>query len=233
MAETYRFAVLGPFPVPIKKDRSQRRIDFSRATQDVFALAEDQAKQKLDVTDIRKAVGCYVFALKPSGGKVIWPYYVGQSCQQDLATRLFQLSDKPEKYNAILGEYKRAAAYMYLLPLLTPSGRLARVGTNQNRIDHAEYALIGMALRVNYSLWNIKHRVAIESFSIDGTPQSERRRDTAPASSFRRMLGFADRPRSSGRATGELEPGPQNTEDLPLELPDIEDSGGEFGKMGV
>lgn len=73
-----------------------------------------------------------------------------------------------------------------------------------------------MALRVNYSLWNVKHRVAMEAFSIDGTPQSGRR-DTTPALSLRRMFGFANNPRASGRTLGELEPTPQEAGDLPAE----------------
>ncbi len=223
MSDIYRFAVLGPFPIPLKRYRRRRVVDFELATEQVFEAAEEQARQKLGVSDVHNAIGCYVFALKPSGGKVVWPYYVGQACRQTIAKRLFQKSDKPKKYNDILREYSRATSYVYLLPLLTPSGKFARIGTNQNRIDNAEYALIGMALRVNYSLWNIKHRVALESFSIDGTPQAWRR-DTGPALSFRRMLGFAKHPKVSGRAIGELEPEQQDVADLlePETAPDLE-----------
>ena len=216
MSTGYRFAVLGPFRTPTTKRRGKRVIDFAQATDTVFRDAETQAVQKLGVSDIRGAVGCYVFALKPSGGQVIWPYYVGQSCRQTLSRRVFQQTDKPKTYNAILGEYERAIPYLYLLPLLTPRGKLARVGTNQGKIDDAEQALIGMALRVNYSLWNIKHRAAIEAFSIDGTPTSGRR-DTHPALTFRRMLGFAERPKTSGRSIGELQPSIQDVEDLNLD----------------
>ena len=215
MSDSYRFAALGPFAVPLKKYRNRRVVDFERAAETVFAAATTQAYKKLGISDVKRAVGCYVFALSPSGGQVIYPYYVGQSCRQTLATRLFQKSDKPKKYNDILKEYTKAKAYVYLLPLLTPAGNLARLRSNRKRIDQAEYALIGMALRVNYSLWNVKHRVGMESFSIDGTPESERR-DTDPAKSFRRMLGFSKPPVASGRATGEITPEPQAVDDLSL-----------------
>lgn len=223
MSEPYRFATLGPFLVPRKKGVDGREIDFSCATAQVFDAAEDQANRKLEISDIRNAIGCYVFALKPPGGQVIWPYYVGQACKQTLAKRLFQRSDKPKKYNEILQEYNRAAAYVYLLPLITPSGRLAKLGTNQRFMDQAEFALIGMALRVNRNLWNVKHRSGMESFGIDGTPQSTRRRDTDAALSFRRMLGFATRPKSIGRVPGELEPIPQDVADLPAEQSSTEE----------
>jgi hypothetical protein len=211
MSDNYRFAVIGPFQVPTKRFRGRRIVDFEIATSSVFDAAERQAEQKLRVSNIRSAVGCYVFALKPSGGQVIWPYYVGQSRLQTLSQRVFQLGDKPKTYNAILREYERATPYVYLLPLMTPKHKLARIRSNQPRIDEAEYSLIGMALRANYSLWNIKHRSGMEAFSIDGTPQAWRR-DTAPAASFRRMLGFVKRPKV--RATGEIEPAPQDVEDL-------------------
>ena len=220
MGENYRFAVLGPFPVPLKRHRRRRVVDFDRATEHVFDLAEEQAHRKLHLRGIDEAIGCYVFALKPSGGQVIWPYYVGQSCRQTLHKRLFQLKDKPETYNGILREYERAIAYVYLLPLLTPGGKFAKLGSNQTRINNAEHALIGMALRVNYSLWNIKHRVAMEAYTIDGTPPAGRR-DTDPAASFRRMLGFSSKPKASGRVAGEMEPEEQTSDTLPPEPPII------------
>lgn len=221
MSDNYRFAVLGPFAVPLKRFRRRRVVDFDSATLSVFEAADEQGRNKLSISGIGQAIGCYVFALKPSGGQVIWPYYVGQACRQSLQTRLFQLSDKPRTYNAILREYERAAAYVYLLPLLTPAGRLARLSSNQARIDHAEHSLIGMALRVNYSLWNVKHRAAMEAYTIDGTPQSGRR-DTVPASSFRHMLGFSHKPKSSGRAPGEIAPDSQPIGALPAEPPVVE-----------
>ena len=78
-----------------------------------------------------------------------------------------------------------------------------------------------MALRVNYRLWNNKHRAAIEAYTIDGTPVS-RRKDTNAAKSFRHMLGFATKPKLSGRAVGELEPNEQPEDLLPDEDPVVE-----------
>jgi hypothetical protein len=211
MADPYRFATLGPFPVPLKWYRKRRQVDFSMADTLVFQAAEQQSKSKLQLSGINKAIGCYVFALKPPGGQIIWPYYVGQSCRQTLGKRVFQKSDKIAKYNAILKEYRTPLAFVYLLPLVTPGGNFARLGTNQKTIDLAEQSLIDMALRVNYSLWNIKHRK--EGFTIDGTPLTDKR-DTKPAASFRRLLGFANYDRPDRREKGEIQPAPQSTEDL-------------------
>lgn len=208
MTNPYRFAALGPFVVPTKVRYRRREIDFDLARDAVFDQAAKQAQRKLGIANIADAVGCYIFALKPSGGQTVWPYYVGQACRQTLYTRLFQASDKPKKYNEIMGEYRKARAYVYLFPLLTGAGNLAKLGANQKIINSAEFSLIGMALQVNYSLWNVKHRVGMERFTIDGTPQSARR-DTVPAKSVRHLLGFSNPPKVTGNVTGQVLPDEQ------------------------
>jgi hypothetical protein len=185
----YRFAVMGPYRVPFSK-KGKRRIDCLEARDVVFEEAEEHAR-KLNI-DIYKAIGCYIFGLCPSGGPKEWPYYVGQSCEQTLYGRVFQKGDKTNTYNAIVKQYQRAWPFVYLLPLLTPEGRVAQRRSNQRIIDHAEHMLIGMALNANFDLWNIKHRVVLDSFSIDGTPQAARR-DTKAAKQFRRMLDLHGR----------------------------------------
>lgn len=110
MADPYRFAALGPFVVPAKLRYKKRVVDFDHARDAVFEQANEQARKKLGIANIEDAVGCYIFALKPSGGKTVWPYYVGQACRQTLHRRLFQKSDKPRKYNEIMKEYRKARA---------------------------------------------------------------------------------------------------------------------------
>jgi hypothetical protein len=211
MSDSYRFAALGPFVVPLKKYRKYRLIDFS-AVGKVFEEAEVESKKRLGIPGVTEAIGCYILALKPVGGQVIWPYYVGQTCGQTLGKRVFQKQDKVAKYGEIMKEYKKATAYIYLIPLIAPSGkRFARKGTNSNRIDKAEQALISMALRVNYFLWNIQHRN--ESFTIDGTPLSGRR-DTKAALSMRRMLGFVDYIRPERKQMGDVQPQSQDAGEL-------------------
>ena len=208
MTDSYRFAALGPFRVPTKLRYNRRVVDFDLARDAVFEQAAKQARTKLNISNINDAVGCYIFSLKPSGGKTVWPYYVGQACRQTLYQRLFQQSDKPLKYNQIMREYNKAGAYVHLFPLLTGAGNLAKLRANQKIINSAEFSLIGMALQVNYGLWNIAHRVGMERFSIDGTPQSTRR-DTLAAKSVRDLLGFSNPPKVSGKVRGQVIPAEQ------------------------
>lgn len=206
MTDTYRFRVLGPFRVPTTIVRRRRKIDFSRARDVVFEQAHEVCGETCDIST---AVGCYVFGLSPPGGPRTRPYYVGQSRGQTLYARTFQKGDKPAVYNAILGQYERAAPFMFLLPLFTPSGRLAKLHSNKHRIDLAEHTLIGAALRANPDLWNIKHRVAMEAFTIDGTPGGSARSRASRA--FAAMLN-REPPKKVKTTKGEL-----------LESPDVRD----------
>lgn len=186
MVQTYRLQVLGPFTVPTMSKRGRRRIDFQFARDSVFEKAELAVRGNYDIYD---AIGCYIFGLSPRGSRT-WPYYVGKACDQTLHKRVFQSQDKPRLYDDILTEYDRATPFLYLLPLLTPAGNLARLKSNGRRIHLAEQTLIGMALRVNPDLWNIQHRAALDSITIDGISVSKGRRSQA-AAKLRTMLDRA------------------------------------------
>lgn len=185
MSDNYRFQVLGPFRVPTMRWHRRRRIDFANARDSVFEEAQEVLGGKYDICD---AIGCYVFGISPSGRPRTWPYYIGQSRGQTLWKRVFQ-GDKKRIYNEILDEFVKGRPLVYLLPLIAPSGGLARLGSNNNkrRINLAEQHLIGMALRVNPYVWNIQHRRALESFTIDGLSKMPGRRSDA-AESFRAMI---------------------------------------------
>ena len=186
MALNYRLQVLGPFRVPTMRRRGRRRIDFDLARDAVFEAAQEAVGGRYDLYD---AIGCYIFGLSPRGART-WPYYVGKACDQTLHKRVFQSQDKPRLYDDILSEYDRATPFVYLLPLLTPAGNLARLKSNGRRIQLAEQTLIGMALRVNPDLWNIQHRAALDSFTIDGISASRGRQSEAAA----RLRTMLDRP---------------------------------------
>lgn len=200
----YRFQVLGPFRVPTVKKRGRARVECDQARDAVFSAAEQAAKGRFDVT---KAIGCYVFGLSPAGGPVTRPYYVGKACDQVLYKRVFQPQDKRDLYDDIIGWFERATPFVYLLPLLTPGGTLARVGSNAARIRLAEQNLIGLALRVNADLWNVQHRVALESFTIEGISQL-RGKPSEAARRFRAMMDRAPKKAAApkqGEAAAEID----------------------------
>lgn len=172
-----RFAALGPYRVPVSCSRNA--IEFDKCDE-VFGLADAEMQERFQ-RDVRNAIGCYVLALRPSGSKRDWPYYVGQACRQTFYKRVFQKQDKEEKFNSIVREsgYKKASVQLYLFPLLTSTGRLARLGSNTSLIDRAEFALIGLGRSANEDLWNIKHRIGMDAFEIDGAFNSAARTQAA------------------------------------------------------
>ncbi|MBY6069610.1 hypothetical protein KUW17_22935 [Leisingera aquaemixtae] len=189
----YRFRCLGPFYFSTYKDkRGLRTIKHFEARDEVFQQAEAIA-HKVGVKDIYSTVGLYVMGLSPSGSSVTWPYYVGRASRQTLHARLFQAQDKPKKYAGILSEYQRARPFIYLFPMLTTAGNQVKVtkqGTKVFKtISEAEYMMIGHAMNVNPWLHNVQNVVSLNRFSIDGTPQADKR-ETIHAKEFRTMMGF-------------------------------------------
>ncbi|TBB58965.1 hypothetical protein ELH42_32675 (plasmid) [Rhizobium ruizarguesonis] len=131
----------------------------------------------------------------PAGSKVTWPYYVGKASKQTLYARTFQKGDKPLVYGSILNEYQKARPFLYLFPMVTGAGnQVKKPSTEGSRlhkiVEDAEYMLIGQAMHVNPALRNIRDRISLDRFVIDGTPRSPRR-ETADAKRFRQMMGFA------------------------------------------
>ncbi len=195
----YRFRALGPFFFSIKQSPRHRVNKFMvfnplGARNEVFAQAEDQQHRiktgDVKLTDIKEAIGLYVIGLK--SGRRLVPYYVGKAVDQTIYTRLFQPQDKTAKVQAILNEQPGAKPFVFLFPMVTPTGRLARRGTAvaADVIDHAEYMMIGHAMHINPWLHNVSTVAARESFLIDGSPQADER-ETDFAKSYRRMMGFA------------------------------------------
>jgi hypothetical protein len=180
----YRFAPLGPFLLP--RVHGQRALNFS-LVEEVITDAIDEGERLLGI-DIEEAAGLYVFSLRPSGGKSI-PYYVGQTCSQSLPTRALRNNDKKGFYDTILQEcgYVRATPAITFLPLLTPTGRAASIGTNSDLINAAEILLIGAAKTANEDLWNFKHNRDIK-FEILGLNTMDLRVPTEKR--FSEMLGI-------------------------------------------
>ncbi len=193
MSDRYQFQALGPFPVPVIQTDNRDWVDFDRAREAVFGNAQAATEGRYD---LREAIGVYGFGLSSPQGKRIRPHYVGKACDQTLHRRVFQPQDKAALYDDVLTSSKRAVPFVFLLPLLTPSGALARLGSNARRIGLAEQNLIGMALQVNPDLYNVKHRVALEAFTIDGVPSGRR---SEAATGFGAMLSCAPSKRGVGR----------------------------------
>ncbi|SED17902.1 hypothetical protein [Rhodobacter sp. 24-YEA-8] len=196
----YRFRCLGPFEFPVYKStrhwkNHKRLYDPKTATESVFSQAAME-ERRIGIDGINGAIGLYVIGMKPRG-KLI-PFYVGQAARQTIKARIFQRQDKLAKVIEILNIYTHAKPFVFLFPLLTPSGRLAKMpkagvsGTSnaQRIITSAEYMMIGHAMNVNPWLHNISTVAERERFSIDGSPGSWGNQ-TKDARSYAEMMGFS------------------------------------------
>jgi hypothetical protein len=169
-----------------------RVFDPKEASDVVFEKAESD-QHRIGVDKIRDAIGLYVIGMRPRGKLV--PFYVGKAVRQTLHTRLFQKKDKLAKVQDIINEYVHVKPFVFLFPLVTPLGSLARrvaadgSSDNSKRIDTAEYMMIGHAMNVNPWLHNIQTVVSRENFSIDGSPGAYGP-DTAFARGYREMMNF-------------------------------------------
>lgn len=194
----YRFRCLGPFEFPVYRSTRHwknhyRLFDPKTATEAVFEQA-DQQQHRIGVTGIDQAIGLYVIGMKPRG-KLI-PFYVGKAARQTIKDRLFQKQDKLSKVTEILNVYKHAKPFVFLFPLLTPTGQLSRVpraasgaSSTEKIINSAEYMMIGHAMNSNPWLHNISTVVERERFSIDGSPGTSGKQ-TRDAQFYGEMMGF-------------------------------------------
>jgi hypothetical protein len=168
----YRFAPIPPVIMPLEAGVRALNYDL---VEECLDEACDLAERLLGV-ELEDAVGLYVFALTPPGRSNPAPYYVGKAHKQSLPNRAIRNRDKKGLYDTILQKcgYSRGTPSMTFLPLLTRSGRLAKLGTNESTIREGEWALIGAARTANPDLWNIQANADSE-FEIGGMTEIDRR----------------------------------------------------------
>lgn len=198
----YRFRCLGPYEFPVYKSarhwRNHVRVFKPKEARDeVFRQAEaDQHRIRtgeVSISGIKEAIGLYVIGMRPRGRLV--PFYVGKAARQTLHTRLFQEQDKLAKVHDIINIYKHVKPFVFLFPLVTPSGALAqrvtaeKISSNEKRINSAEYMMIGHAMNANPYLHNVQTVIERQNFSIDGSTGTSAN-ETNFAREYRLMMGF-------------------------------------------
>jgi hypothetical protein len=122
-----------------------------------------------DWKGLKDASGCYVFALNTGRGPI--PWYVGKAERQSFEDEIFTLH-KLHHYNDVVIEHK-GTPYVFLMPRVTSRQRLCRPAKNHNAsIRLLETLMIGMALRRNPQLKNIKDTSLLRSLSLRGVVNS-------------------------------------------------------------
>ena len=161
------YSVFGPYNIPIKLKPNGRRI----GELDTFWN---------EVHELTDRCGCYVFAMSVSRGFV--PYYVGK------ATKGFKKecfsSDKPNKYNEALSEYKRGRPVMFFVAHPIKKGKL-----NEREISDIEDFLIQLSIARNDALLNIKGTKQPE-WSISHVIRGRKGKPSKAEQKFKKMLGI-------------------------------------------
>lgn len=122
------------------------------------------------VAGLKGAAGCYVFAL--FNNRTAMPWYVGKAERQSFEKEVFALH-KVHHYNEVLASHG-GAPYVFLIPRMTNGGRLCKPSKAENDpIRLLETLLIGMALRRNPKLRNIRDASLLRKLHIKGVLNSK------------------------------------------------------------
>jgi hypothetical protein len=174
------FIVSGAFEIPRKENG---HIDNAKAAKAKFWKTVSDEREGLQY-----ASGCYVFALNTGGGPI--PWYVGKAERQSFDSEVFALH-KLHHYNDVLAGCK-GTPYIFLIPRLSPKRKLCRPTKSSNSsIRLLETLLIGMALRRNPKLKNIKDTAILRQLRVRGVISSDAKGNPgSAASALKKTLGI-------------------------------------------
>jgi hypothetical protein len=172
------FQPYGPFHVK----RSDGHIDRSKEAKRAFWDGANEA-----CFNISSGCGCYVFAIQTRRGVI--PWYVGKAERQGFDMEIFT----PHKlllYNEALRQ--QGVPVIFLLTKMTPGGKLCRPAQSNDRsIRFLESNLIGIALRKNRHLKNLKDTKLVREISVPGILNSSAGRPHTVASDLKDALGLS------------------------------------------
>jgi hypothetical protein len=172
------FLAAGVFEIGRQKNG---HVDISSGSKALFwRTVEDESP------GLSRAAGCYVFVL--FNGRSAMPWYVGKAERQSFETEIFALH-KVHHYNEVLASNK-GTPYVFLLPRVTARRKLCKPTRAENSsIKLLEILLIGMALRRNPQLRNIRDVALLRKLRIEGVLNSKvRGRPSSASAHLRRAL---------------------------------------------
>ena len=146
------FSIHGPYEIPrdgnlITRDRHRRRQFWDTIDVQTAGLSE--------------AIGCYIFSIRGM------PWYAGSAQRQDFKHECFS-AHKITQYEAALHKGK-GRAFLQLFARTTPGDRFCKKTTRAYRdIDFLENSIIGMALRRNPQLQNIRGTAFLRDMHVPG-----------------------------------------------------------------
>jgi hypothetical protein len=135
------------------------------------------------LSELKPAIGIYVFAIKPPRTDVYTPCYVGQAKRSFEQEALHDL--KMRKYDNALADYQKGAPYLFFLahPKTKP---------NLTQIRELETYLIMMGFAVNEDIQNDQN-AKLPAWSIAGLVRSRIKKPTNDAREIGKMFRIKSR----------------------------------------
>lgn len=155
------FRAAGVFKLPRQQNG---HVDIRPQAKALFWQSIDD-----ETPGLRDAAGCYVFVLFNNRSAV--PWYVGKAERQSFEKEIFALH-KILHYNEVLAS-NPGAPYVFLLPRVTARQAPCKPTRAENAsIQMLETLLIGMALRRNPQLRNVRDTALLRKLRVEGVINS-------------------------------------------------------------
>ena len=152
------YSVFGPYPL------SRDGALVSRSVEDRRTLWH---LMEADAPGLSGACGCYVFSIRRRA------WYVGMAARQPFSQECFSIH-KINQYNYALQRVS-GEPLLHQIAKRTPTGRFASPATSGHRdIEFLETMLIGMALKQNEDLQNVKGTKFLRELKVPGLLRTEK-----------------------------------------------------------
>ena len=175
------YYTFGPFKIRRKDGAKQKKVlDGSTAAINKFWKEVEETAPGLSM-----ARGCYVFGVRASKG--VTPWYVGQSTT-GFMNECFQPS-KMNHYHDVINDTNRGTPCLILLARYTKGNNISR-SLSHDEANFVEQYTIGLALRKNPSLRNIKNTKFLRTLQIPGALNNPRGKPSIGAELLRQTLGI-------------------------------------------
>jgi len=168
----------GPFDIP---KTVKGRIDA-----DKNSLAKFWNDVNAEKEDLSEAVGCYIFSVR--AGRGLLPWYIGLAEKQSFRQECFAIH-KLVNYNETIAA-RKGTPVLTLLPKFTATGRYASQSKNgHGDIQFLEKMLIGLAVRRNSELVNIKNTRLLKEMVVPGILNTPRGRQKKSVDMLKSLMG--------------------------------------------
>ena len=168
----------GPFDIP---KSSKGRIAADKVSMFQFW---DEVNKKHE--NLVEAIGCYIFSIR--AGRGLLPWYVGLAEKRPFCKECFAIH-KLLNYNEAIAS-RKGTPVLTLLPRFTATGRYAKPSKNGHAdIQLLEKMLIGMAIRRNSNLLNIKNTKLLKEMIVPGVLNTPRGRQQPTVKNLKALMG--------------------------------------------